>query len=72
MWHSSRTVRKIYATSDTKNAWADLDSLGWRRVGTGSSDGATNIHLALAKAQASGRLVDVYLDGDRITRVVLR
>ncbi|MGF1640689.1 MAG: C1 family peptidase [Rhodospirillales bacterium] len=65
-WHSNVTVTQVYATPHSKNAWAHLQGLGWRKIEPVSNDGVTNTLALLTYARAHGRKVSVYADGDQI------
>ena len=32
MWHYNKLVLQTFASHDTQNAWANIESLGWRKV----------------------------------------
>lgn len=72
MWHSNMTVNQTYSTTGGINAWADIDTLGWRRIRAGAADGVTNTLTLLSAAKANGRPVDVFVAStNEITRAIL-
>jgi len=73
MWHHNKQVNMTFASNDSQNAWAQIDTLGWRRVKPGSPDGTTNLYALLVSATANDRLVSVDVDtNDQITTAYLR
>lgn len=66
-WHYNKTVLMTYAWHTSQWAWANIESLGWRRIKDGSADGTTNMFDAFCEAQASGKKVHVYADGSFIS-----
>jgi hypothetical protein len=62
MWVSSKTIRFTYTLASSQAAWAYIDSVGWRRIRTGSTDGVSNIFGICCHAQASGKKVNAYID----------
>lgn len=57
------TIGRVYSTPHSLNAWAWLTAAGgWRRIGTISTDGHTNTHLALTAARERGAVVRVDTD----------
>ena len=47
-------ITRIYVSHHSQNCWAFLAGVGWRKVGTLSVDGTTNVHVALVAARAHG------------------
>lgn len=73
MWHSNVDVQYVYATHGSQQAWAVVSGVsGWQPVATGSPNGVANITRLLSAANAHGRKVNVYIDGGKIERAVLR
>ena len=72
MWHPNMTVNRTYSTTGALNAWADIDTWGWRKIKAGATDGVTNTLTLLSAAKANGRPVDVFVDSTgEITRAIL-
>jgi hypothetical protein len=73
MWYNNRTVSRTYTSHHSQNCHAIISGIsGWKKVKTGATDGATNVHVALCAARANGRPVDVYIVSNLIERVTLR
>ncbi|WP_350335230.1 hypothetical protein [Coralliovum pocilloporae] len=71
MWHTNKTVSRVYTTHDDQNAWANIAGLGWRRIKTGDKDGVTNTFVLLSGAKANNRTVNVYIVSDLIERAYM-
>lgn len=72
MWNNNQLVRYVYATHGSQQVWAIFNGLsGWKRVKTGATDAVANIAELLSTAKAHGRKVNVYLQGNEITRAVM-
>lgn len=63
MWQNNLQVLATFASNDSQNAWANLSGLGWRKIGPKTSDGVTNLFQMMNAARASGRPVNVFIDG---------
>ena len=73
MWHSKLTINRTYSTMGGQNAWADIDTLGWRKIRVGSAVGGTNTLTLPSAAKANGRPVDPDIASTiEITRAVLK
>ena len=73
MWHHDKNVLSTFSSSDSKNVWANVDSVGWKRIEPASTDGATNVYAMLATARAHGRKVSVDVNAqDRIQTAYLK
>ncbi len=71
LWYHNMTVARTYVTYHSQNAWVWIDTLGWRKIKTGSTDGVTNTFITLNAARANNRPVDVYIVADQIERAVM-
>jgi astacin len=67
--HHNLTVQQVYATPHSKNAWAHLSGLGWRKIDPNAPDGVTNTFEILAVSRAWNKKVHVRLDGGQIFAV---
>lgn len=65
-WHSNKAVAQVYATHHSRNAWANLAGMGWRRVHPDAPDGVTNVFAQLVWARAMNQNVTVLADGSSI------
>jgi C1A family cysteine protease len=69
---AARTVRGLWAVANSRNAWAYLDGLGWRRIASDSDAIMVNLLAELAAAKGANRPVDVKLEQDVIREVYVR
>lgn len=69
-WISNATVRFTYTVASSQAAWAYIETIGWRRIRTGSPDGVSNVFGICCRAQASGKKVNVYIDDAYLYSVV--
>lgn len=70
-WYSNISVSQVYATPHSKNAWAYLQGIGWRKIHPNANDGITNTLAIFAIAVAHGKKVTVYADGEFIYQAYL-
>jgi C1A family cysteine protease len=68
-WQNNRTIRGLWAISDTRNAWAYVDGLGWRRIAYDSDVIMATLLVQLAAAKAAGRPVNVHVKEELIDQV---
>jgi immune inhibitor A len=66
---SNKKVLMVYASPHSTNAWANIETVGWRKVQELSADGVTSAFLSLIEARVSEKRVTVHLDGNFITQV---
>jgi immune inhibitor A len=45
-------IQRVFVSHHSQNCWAFLQGVGWRKIGTLSADGTTNVHVALIAARA--------------------
>lgn len=66
MWHNNKQVLQTFASHDSQNAWANVETLGWKKIKKDDPDGVTNIFVQMNAAKANNRKVSVHLDGNEI------
>lgn len=59
MANYNAAIQRIFVSHHSQNCWAYLQGVGWRKVGTLSVDGTTNVHVALVTARAHGIIANV-------------
>lgn len=67
IWYHNLNVIQTFASVDSQNAWANIQTLGWRKVKAGSSDGVTNLFSLFCESLANGKKVHVYADANVIS-----
>lgn len=70
-WHGGVTVGQTYSSHHSQNAWAYFQGLGWRKIQTGAPDGVTNMLALFAEAEANGKQVTIYADGEFVFQAYL-
>ncbi|MGB7924385.1 MAG: Dot/Icm T4SS effector Zinc-dependent metalloprotease LegP [Pyrinomonadaceae bacterium] len=70
-WYNNKRVYNTFASNDSQNAWANIESLGWRKIKTGAPDGVTNMHAAFCEATANNLRVNVFADGQFVSIMYL-
>jgi M6 family metalloprotease-like protein len=65
-WQSNKSVLSTFTSPHSKNAWAYIEDVGWRKVQDLTPDGVTNLFALLVDAQAFNRKVTVYVDASLI------
>jgi immune inhibitor A len=66
-WHYNKKVLQTFASNAAQNAWANIDSLGWRKIKPSAPDGVTNLFSMFCEAVANGQMVTVYADGSEVS-----
>lgn len=70
-WNYNVTVSRTYTSYHSQNAWVYINTIGWRKIKTGSSNGVTNMFMAFCEAVANNKKVHVYIDGSSVYRMQL-
>ena len=72
-WQNDKNVITTFSSSHSQNAWANIESVGWRKIKPNSTDGTTNVYAMLAAAKANNRKVNVDIDtANEITTAYLK
>lgn len=69
-WVTKR-VLKTYSSPHSKNVWASLQGIGWRKIEPKSVDGVDNMFLTFCEAEVSNKNVRAYIDKKNIFQVYL-
>jgi immune inhibitor A len=67
VWVLNRRVFQTFASADSQNAWANIESLGWRKIAPNSPDGVTNLHNLFCEATANNGRVHVFADAAQVS-----
>ncbi len=65
-WKTGKSVLSAFTSPHTKNAWANIQDVGWRKMQQLTADGITNMFCLLCDAQAANAKVNVYVDDSYI------
>ncbi len=58
-WHANKLLLRTFATYHSKNAWAFVQDVGWRKIRPQNPNGATNLFYAACEARANGMTTTV-------------
>lgn len=61
---TNKNVKSIFGSSDAQNAWAEIETLGWKKINPLSSDGVTNMLIMLNAAKSSNLKVSGNINAD--------
>ena len=50
----TKKILQVYASPHSLNAWAYIDTIGWRKIQGLSTDGVTNMFVMCTAAKTSG------------------
>lgn len=59
MWHNNQTVNMTFCSAGSKNAWASIGSLGWKKIAPTTTDGVTNVYMMMCAARGNSQKVNV-------------
>ncbi len=59
---SNKKILKTFTSPHSKNVWAEIETVGWRKVGQESADGVTNMAIVINAARANNITVSGFID----------
>lgn len=65
-WVSNKKVLSTFIHHTSCWSWANIESVGWRRIKEGAPDGCTNLTILLNAAKANNRNVSVDIDASNL------
>lgn len=69
VWHRDKRITAMWSNASTRNAYAAVSGLGWRRISPANDSCFVTMTAMLSHAEASGKRTDVKLDGNTIVEV---
>lgn len=73
LWQNDRVVLRVHAKNGSRQTWAFLQGdSNWLPIGGASTDGNSNVFMALCEALANGRKVDVLVSNGSIIETTLK
>jgi hypothetical protein len=66
MWVNNKKVLSTFIDNSTQWSWAEIETVGYRRIKDGAADGCSNLTLLLNAAKASGRPVSIDIDASNL------
>lgn len=71
IWYYNISILSTFCSTDSMNAWAYLNGVGWRKIARYSTDGSTNMFVMFNNARGKGKHMNVYADGQNIYQAYL-
>lgn len=68
-WHSSKQIRRAFTSYHSKNAWALIQDVGWRKIKPSNNDGVTNTFAAVCEARANGKTATVQVSNTELFQI---
>lgn len=59
---SNKKIVQTFSSPHSKNVWANIETVGWRKIGQESTDGVTNMAIIINAARANNMTVSGSID----------
>ena len=59
---NNKTILRTFSSPYSNNLWANIETIGWKKVGQKSNDGVTNMAVILNNAKANHKRVSGFID----------
>ena len=59
---NNKKILRTFTSAHSKNVWAQIETIGWRKVGQESTDGVTNMAILINAARAHNKTVSGFID----------
>jgi immune inhibitor A len=66
-WYNGKKVIQTFAASNSMNAWANIETIGWRQIQAVAPDAVTDMLIMFCEAVGSGQRVNVYADANTVS-----
>lgn len=59
---SNKKILRTFSSPHSKNVWANIETIGWKKVGQESTDGVTNMAIIINAARANNKTVSGFIN----------
>lgn len=68
-WHNNKKVTALWSINESRNAWAAVTDLGWKKLANNSDSVVTALNLLASHARDRDRAVNVRVDNNQIVEI---
>jgi hypothetical protein len=69
VWYSNKKVVGLWTIAQTRNAWANISDLGWKKFYNGSDSSIVAFNIIAGTALEKQTLVNVLIENDQIVEI---
>jgi len=69
VWYNSKKVVGLWTIAQTRNAWANISDLGWKKFYNGSDSSIVAFNIIAGSALEKQTLVNVLIENDQIVEI---
>lgn len=69
VWHDNKKITALWSKNETRNSWAAVSGLGWKRLNSSNDSSCTALTILAAHARNYNRNVKLKLDNDQIKEI---
>jgi len=68
-WHNNKKVTALWSINESRNAWAAVTDLGWKKLANNSDSVVTALNLLASHARDRDCTVNVRVDNNQIVEI---
>ncbi len=69
VWQNSKKIAGLWTKAETRNSWANVTDLGWKKFYSGSDTAVVAMTILAAQALEKQSLVNVLIENDQIVEI---
>jgi hypothetical protein len=69
VWQNNKKIAGLWTKAETRNSWANVTDLGWKKIFSGSDTAVVAISILAAQALEKQSLVNVLIENDQIIEI---
>ena len=69
IWYSNKKITALWTINQTRNSWAGISGLGWRKIATVNNSSTVALTMLAAHAKDRNRNVKLKIDNNRIVEL---
>ena len=69
VWYNNKKIVGLWSDKGTRNSWANIQGMGWKKVSTANNSSSTVLTMLLSHARDRYRTVKINLDNNLISEV---
>ena len=69
VWHENKKVTSLWAKDETRNSWAGISGMGWKKLNSSNNSSCVALSILAAHAKQYNKNTKIKIDGGQIKEI---
>ncbi|MGJ8745634.1 hypothetical protein [Polaribacter sp.] len=69
VWHQNKKVTSLWAKDETRNSWAAISGMGWKKLNSSNNSSCVALSILAAHAKQYNRNTKININGGQIKEI---